>query len=330
MRFFRHYSDLPTAARGGVVALGNFDGFHKGHQSVVGAAGEVADLLGAPLNVLTTEPHPRRYFNPEGASFRLSSLRTKAHCMDVFGVDNFFVLPFDAELAGTPAQDFVLDVLVDGLGVTHAVAGYDYRFGKGRGGGGDVLRWMGLMEDFGVTIVDPVTYEGEGEAYSSSRIRNALRQGRVRDATSLLGHWWTIEGHVMGGDRRGRTIGFPTANLSMGDYLEPAFGVYAVRVEIEEGERPVYGGVANIGRRPTFDKDDVTLEVFLFDFDADLYGKILVVEIVDFIRPEQKFDGLDALKAQIAADYDTARALLEDPALARGRFALPTLDRQRA
>jgi riboflavin kinase/FMN adenylyltransferase len=329
MRFFRHYSNLPDDARGGVVVLGNFDGFHRGHQAVIAQAAEVADLFGIPLNVFTTEPHPRSYFRPDGPSFRLSSLRTKAHCLDVFGVDNFFVLPFDKELANTTAQDFVLNILVNGLDIAHAVAGYDYRFGKGRGGGGDVLRWMGMMEGFGVTIVEPVTYAGEGQAYSSSRIRNALREGRVRDATELLGHWWTIEGHVQAGDRRGRTIGFPTANLSMGEYMEPAFGVYAVRVEIEEGNRPVYNGVANIGRRPTFDKDDVTLEVFLFDFDKDLYGKILVVEIVDFIRPEQKFDGLDALKAQIAADCDTARRLLQDPALGRDFFALPQLERAR-
>lgn len=328
MHFFRHHHDLPAAARGGVVALGNFDGFHKGHQTVIAAAAEVAALLGVPLNVLTTEPHPRSFFNPDGPSFRLSSLRTKAHCLNVFGVDNFFVLPFDAELAGTAAQDFVMDVLVGGLGIRHAVAGYDYRFGKGRGGGADVLRWMGLMEDFGVTIVDQVTFEHEGQAYSSSRIRAALRAGNVREATALLGHWWTIEGHVVQGDKRGRTIGFPTANLDMNDYLHPAFGVYAVRVEVgEDSSRKVYDGVANIGRRPTFDKEDVTLEVFLFDFSGNLYGDVIVVEVVDFIRPEQKFDGLDALKAQIATDCQSARALLARPDLARDRFALPRLER---
>ncbi len=326
MHFFRHHDDLPASVRGGVVALGNFDGFHKGHQMVIRAAAEVADLLDRPLNVLTTEPHPRSFFNPDAPGFRLSSLRTKAHSMDVFGVDNFFVLPFDADLAGTLAQDFVLDVLVGGLGVAHAVAGYDYRFGKGRAGGADVLRWMGLMEDFGVTIVDEVTFENEGQAYSSSRIRQALREGRVREATALLGHWWTVEGHVLAGDKRGRTIDFPTANLDMSEYLDPAFGVYAVRVEVGEGDaRRAYDGVANIGRRPTFDKEDVTLEVYLFDFSGDLYGEVIVVEVVDFIRPERKFDGLDALKAQIAADCDTARAILADPGLARERFALPRL-----
>ncbi|RMF11749.1 MAG: bifunctional riboflavin kinase/FAD synthetase [Alphaproteobacteria bacterium] len=331
MRFFRHCHDLPAAARGGVVALGNFDGFHKGHQRVIAEAAEVADHLGVPLNVLTTEPHPRSYFNPDGPSFRLSTLRTKAHCLDVFGVDNFFVLSFDAALANMLAQDFVVEILVKGLEICHAVAGFDYRFGKGRGGGADVLRWMGLMEDFGVTIVEKVRFQGEGEAYSSSRIRNALRQGQVRTATDLLGHWWTVEGHVMTGDRRGRTIGFPTANLDMSDYLHPAFGVYAVRVELGGGDdRRVYDGVANIGRRPTFDKEDVTLEVFLFDFSGDLYGQVIVVEVVDFIRPERKFADVEALKAQIAADCETARKLLADPDLARERYALPRLERARS
>lgn len=326
MQIFRHHQDIPPPLRGGVVALGNFDGFHRGHQAVIRAAAAEAELLHAPLWVLTTEPHPRAYFRPGEPSFRLTPLRAKAHCLETFGVEAMLVLPFDPALAGMLAQDFVLDVLIGGLGITHAVAGYDYRFGKGRGGGVDVLRFMGDMEHFGVTIVAPITEENGSTApvvYSSSAIRRALQAGRVREATAALGHWWFIDGHVLQGDQRGRTIGFPTLNLGMDDYLLPAFGVYAVRVKLPFGQ--VIDGVANIGRRPTFNKADVTLEAHLFDFAGDLYGQVVSVELVDFIRGEQKFDGLDALKAQIARDCETARALLADPALARDRYRLPRL-----
>lgn len=332
MRVFRHHTDVPPELKAGVVALGNFDGFHKGHQAVVAAAAAEADLLHAPLWVLTTEPHPRRYFRSDEPEFRLTSLRAKAHCLETFGVDNLLVLNFDAHMAARPAQDFVIDILVDGLGLRHAVCGYDYRFGARRGGGVDVLRWMGHMEGFGVTVVAPVAEKGQDApiVYSSTAIRQALREGRVMDATETLGHWWFIEGHVLTGDRRGRTIGFPTLNLSMDGYLKPRFGVYAVRIEVPAGDRGlarVYDGVANIGRRPTFDKDDVTLEAHIFDFAGDLYGQVVRVEIVDFIRPEQKFSGLDALKTQITADCDIARARLADPRLRRQPFVLPRRER---
>lgn len=330
MQIFRHHEDIPPQLRGGVVALGNFDGFHRGHQAVIRAAAEMAELLHAPLWVFTTEPHPRAFFRPADPSIRLTPLRAKAHCLDTFGVPNMLVLPFDPALAGMLAQDFVLDVLVAGLGIKHAVVGYDYRFGKGRGGGVDVLRYMGEMEHFGVTIVEPIAEASSSAApvvYSSSVIRRALQEGRVREATAALGHWWFIDGHVREGDKRGRTIGFPTLNLDMDGYMLPAFGVYAVRVKLLSGD--VVGGVANIGRRPTFNKSDVTLEAHLFDFSGDLYGQTVSVEIVDFIRGEQKFAGLDELKAQIARDCATARALLADPELARERFRLPRLDLKR-
>ncbi|MDA5193940.1 bifunctional riboflavin kinase/FAD synthetase [Govanella unica] len=326
MQIFRHYEDIPPQLRGGVVALGNFDGFHRGHQAVIRTAAAEAELLHAPLWVFTTEPHPRAFFRPGDPPFRLTPLRAKTHCLETFGVDNMLVLPFDPALSGMLAQDFVIEVLIGGLGIKHAVVGYDYRFGKGRGGGVDVLRQMGGMEHFGVTIVAPITEEDGSTApvvYSSSVIRRALQDGQVRAATEALGHWWFIDGHVLEGDKRGRTIGFPTLNLSMDDYLLPAFGVYAVRVVLPTGN--VVEGVANIGRRPTFDKADVTLEVHLFDFTGDLYGQVVSVEIVDFIRPEQKFAGLDELKAQIAKDSVRARELLADPALARGRYRLPRL-----
>ncbi len=327
MRIFRHHDDILPVLKGGVVALGNFDGFHRGHQAVIRAAAAEADLLQVPLWVFSTEPHPRNYFAPDKPVFRLTPFRAKTHCLETFGVENMLVLPFDKGLASMLAQDFIMDVLVKGLGVKHAVVGYDYRFGQHRGGGVDVLRWMGAMEDFGVTIVEPII-EADRTApvvYSSTVIRQALRDGRVRDATEALGHWWFIDGHVLDGDKRGRLLGFPTANLSMDDYILPAFGVYAVRVQLPNGM--VRDGVANIGRRPTFAKADVTLEAHLFDFSGDLYGQVISVEIVDFIRPEMKFDGLDALKAQIDADCQTARTILSAPLLDRQRYALPRLER---
>ena len=220
-------------------------------------------------------------------------------------------LPFDHNLAEKSAPDFVLDVLVYGLHVTHVVAGYDFRFGKGRSGDAAVLRYMGEMEGFGVTIVDEI--QGDGEAYGSTRIRNLLKDGKPREAARLLGHWWRVETHVIKGDQRGRTIGFPTANLALEDHLQPAFGVYAVRISIQDGAHAgTYHGVANVGRRPTFDKTDVLLEVHIFDFDADIYGAHAAVDFIQFIRPEMKFDGLDSLKAQIAKDSQTARDILAD------------------
>lgn len=329
MRIFRHHGDIPPALQGGVVALGNFDGFHRGHQAVIAAAAEEAQVLQAPLWVFTTEPHPRRYFQPDAPEFRLTPLRAKIHCLETFGVENMLVLNFDAHLANMLAQDFILEVLIDGLGIRHAVCGYDYRFGKGRGGGVDVLRWMGEMEHFGVSVVGPVAENGDQVAnvYSSSAIRRALQEGDVATATRTLGHWWFVDGHVIEGDRRGRTIGFPTLNLSMQGYILPKFGVYAVRVRHQTAcmGPVVREGVANLGRRPTFDKDDVTLEVHLFDFAGDLYGQVVSVEFVDFIRPEQKFAGIEELKSQIALDCAEARRRLADPALARDRFALPRL-----
>lgn len=331
MRLFRHHEGLEPRFRGMVAALGNFDGFHRGHHVVIGEAGRLARAMGAGLAVVTTEPHPVSFFARDAEPFRLTPFRERTRLLESFGVDLSLVLPFDKELAATPAQEFVAQVLLGGIGVLHVVVGYDYRFGQGRGGGVDVLRWMGEMEGFGVTVVEPVRFGIEGAAgaaYSSTLVRETLREGKARRAAALLGHWWSIAGRVLEGDKRGRTIGFPTANIALEDSIVPALGVYAVRVVIEEDDgMPVYEGVANIGRRPTVDAGDaVLLEVFLFEFAGDLYGKHLRVEMVGFIRPEQKFDGLDALKAQIAADCDTARALLSDPENARGRLLPPTLD----
>lgn len=328
MRILRHLDAVPEDCRGAVVTLGNFDGFHRGHQAVLIEAAKVADRLGAPLCVLTQEPHPRAFFRPDLPPFRLSSLRAKANYLEEFGVDILVVLHFDAALAGTLAQDFVLDTLIESLGVRHVVVGYDYRFGKGRGGGTDVLRHMAEMEGFGVTVVEPS--KAGGVIHSSTAIREALKEGRPYDAASLLGHWWTIDGRVQDGDRRGRTIGFPTANLTIDDLLEPRLGVYAVRVRIEDGpHKGRHDGVANIGIRPTVGAEHVLFEIHLLDFSGDLYGRHLHAEIVEFIRPERKFDGLDALKAQIAEDAEAARRILADPRYRPDAFTMITRDAAR-
>lgn len=320
MLLLRHHETVPDSAKGAVITLGNFDGFHKGHQMVLKRAAGIANELSAPLAVLTTEPHPRTFFAPDAPPFRLMSLRNKAHALEAYGVDVLFALTFNAEMAAMLAQDFVTDVLLDDMGGRHLVAGYDYRFGKDRGGSADMLRQMGSAEDVGVTIIEPIAEDGD--IYSSTLIRQHLREGRTVEAADLMGHWWTVEGRVEEGDRRGRTIGFPTANLVLSDYLQPAFGVYAVRGEIEDGpHRGGFQGVANLGRRPTFGDNDVNFEIHLFDFDGDIYGEHLRVDLIDFIRPERKFDGLEALKIQISKDAEAARAKLADPTRAPDRFS---------
>ena len=331
MRLIRHFEKIDDPCRGSVAALGNFDGFHRGHHVIIGEAGRLARAMSAGLTVVTTEPHPRAYFDPHAQSFRLTPFRERTRLLSDFGVDVLAVLPFDRSLASMSAQDFVLQVLLAGLGVMHVVVGYDYRFGQGRGGGVDVLAWMGEMERFGVSVIDPVRFGIEGaagETYSSTLVRQTLREGKARRAAALLGHWWSVSGRVLEGEKRGRTIGFPTANLALEESLVPALGVYAVRVVVDEDPGTVQEGVANIGRRPTF-KDgpnEVLLEAHLFDYAGDLYGKHLRVEMVGFIRPEKKFSGLDALRQQIQLDAVIARALLDDPENERDRLLPPTLD----
>lgn len=316
MDIFKRYNDLPVSAKGAVVALGNFDGVHKGHQAVLAAARDAAEHFNVPLAVMVFDPHPREFFVPDAPPFRLTRLETKIRILEDLDVDLLFVMPFTRDFASQAAPDFVMNVLVEGLGAVHVVVGFDFRFGKGRAGDTTMLSYMGEMEGFGVTVVDAVrlangeTRDG-GDDYSSTLIRTRLSDGDVKGAAGLLGRWWSIEGTIATGDQRGRTIGFPTANVSLGRLLEPKLGVYAVRIEIVTGDHQGwYDGVANLGRRPTFDKTEVLLEVHLFDFDGDIYGQDVRVYLLDFLRPEQKFSGLDALKAQIAKDSDTARTLL--------------------
>ena len=317
MRIFRHYDDIPDAFKGGVLAIGNFDGVHRGHQALLAETRKLAAERNAIFGVLAFEPHPQEYFRPSAECFRLTPFRTKARLIAAQGADTMFALAFDKTMAETTAQDFVLDVLIGGLGAGAVVVGSDFQFGKDRAGNTAVLAYMGEMEGVGVTIFPPVEDERHGKI-SSSRIRKALKEGHPREAADLLGHYWTVESRVEHGDGRGRTIGFPTANMRIDGYLAPAFGVYAVRVSIMEDDKPAgrFDGVANLGIRPMFESPVPLLEAWLFDFSGDLYGKHLAVELVEYLRPEARFDSLAILKAQIEADAKAARAVLD--ALERG------------
>jgi riboflavin kinase/FMN adenylyltransferase len=302
---FDHWQKIPVPWKGGAVALGNFDGVHKGHQALLARTAEHARALDAPLLVLTFEPHPRRFFVPDTGPFRLTMLPAKLRLLEQYGVQAVLAQHFDTAFAALSADAFVDEVLRAGMDARHVVCGYDFTFGARRGGNVEMLRDMGAKKGFGVTVLDPVMREGE--IFSSTSIREALRAGWPSEAAELLGHAWEIEGIVEQGDQRGRTIGFPTANVALGEHLRPRFGVYAVRAMIDGNWR---NGVANLGRRPTIGKLQENFEVHLFDFAGDLYGKSLRVALVDFIRPEMKFSGLDQLKGQIAADGQAARAIL--------------------
>lgn len=304
-------STVPPQAQGAVLAIGNFDGVHRGHQGLINLVRSIAAPMGAPAGVMTFEPHPRQFFRPDTPPFRLTPQADKARLFAAQGVDVMVVQPFDAALAGMLAADFVIDLLVEKLRAVHIVIGFDFCFGSGRGGDVALLHHMGELEGFGLTVVDPIGDNDchPGESYSSSGIRRALEAGNVASATNQLGRPWSITGTVLHGDQRGRTIGFPTANIAMGDYLRPALGVYAIEAVLDDGR--VVGGVANIGRRPTFGKEDVNLEAHLFDFSGDLYGRTVEIRLIGHVRAERKFSGLDELKAQIALDGETARALLK-------------------
>jgi riboflavin kinase/FMN adenylyltransferase len=293
--------------------MGNFDGLHHGHAVLIGKARDLARMQGRPTGVLTFEPHPRSVFVPTAEPFRLTPFRVKERELARLGVDLLFVQHFDLGFAAKSAEDFVAEVIVGAIGASHVVVGWDCTFGNRRRGTPDLLRGEGDRHGFGVTVLDPVRGD-HATVYSSTHIRELLRAGKPREAAALLGRYWEIDGRVAIGDRRGRTIGFPTANLGLDDYLHPAFGVYAVRVSGDGLDDPLGGrtvdGVANIGLRPTVGTLAPRLEAHLFDADVDLYGRHLRVALVEFIRPEQKFAGLDELKAQIARDAAKARAIL--------------------
>jgi len=293
--------------------MGNFDGLHKGHAALIGQTRDRARAAGVPAAVLTFEPHPRSVFIPEGEPFRLTPFRVKEREIARLGVDLLFVQHFDLAFATKSAESFVEEVLVGAIGVTHIVVGHDCTFGNRRRGTPEMLGAAGAEHGFGLTVIEPVCGP-DATVYSATHIRELLKSGKPREAATQLGRFWEIDGRVMVGDRRGRTIGFPTVNLGLGETLRPAFGVYAVRVSGDGADDAFAGsaidGVANIGLRPTVGTPEPRLEAHLFDIDADLYGRHLRVSLVEFIRPERKFSGLDALKAQIAEDAASARTIL--------------------
>ncbi|WP_326523544.1 bifunctional riboflavin kinase/FAD synthetase [Sphingomonas sp.] len=300
---------IPDALRGAIVALGNFDGFHLGHQAVVGAAVARARAEGRPALVATFDPHPVRHFKPDAAPFRLTTLDQRERLFADAGADAMLVFAFDAVLARLDARAFVQERLLDLTGAAGVVTGEDFTFGHKRSGDIGVLRALGDELGFAVETVGPVA--AGGEAVSSSRIREALQAGRPRDAARLLTRPFAIEGVVQGGAKLGRTIGYPTANIAMGNYLRPAYGIYAVRARLPDGR--MVNGAANLGIRPSFTPPVELLEAYLFDFSDDLYGQTIEVELIEYLRPEAKFDDLDALKAQMARDCDAARAVLRPP-----------------
>jgi riboflavin kinase / FMN adenylyltransferase len=312
MKIFRHYGDVPESCKGAVVTIGNFDGVHLGHQALIAHARQLAKGLGAPLAVLAFEPHPQEFFHHDTECFRLTPFRTKARLLAEQGIDVMYALPFDSEMAQRSAEEFVRGILVEGLGVRGVVVGADFRFGKGRAGDSRLLAELGRVNGFATEIVRTMVAR-DAQKISSSEIRTALKTGRPQDAAKLLGHWWMVEARVEHGDGRGRELGFPTANMPLVGYLKPAFGIYAVRATITENEKPVgvHDGVANLGIRPMFESPTPLLEAFLFDFSGDLYGKHLAVELIAYLRPEMKFDTIDALKAQMTKDSDAARAALD-------------------
>lgn len=321
MRVVRHLQSLPPELKGGAVVIGNFDGVHRGHQALIARAADIAEKQKVPLLALTFEPHPRQVFAREAPPFRLTPFRSKARLMSIFGVDVLAALHFSPPLYQKPAEAFVKDVLVDGLGARHIVVGYDFVFGSKRGGDASLLKRLGPEMGFEVTTLEPVMHGDD--VCSSTIIRVNLETGRAERAAELLGHWWEVQGHVRYGDQRGRQLGFPTANLTLpADGLRPATGVYAVHFGLENGEGVLWRpGVANLGTRPTFDGTGLVLEVHVFDFDGDLYGRHARVAFAAHLRAEKKFNGLDEIKAQIAADSAQARDLLTSPEYAIDRFA---------
>jgi len=293
--------------------MGNFDGLHRGHAALIGRVCELARQDDRPTGVLTFEPHPRSLFFPATEPFRLTPFRVKERELARLGIDLLFVQHFDLAFSEKSAEEFIAEVIVGAIGASHIVIGWDCTFGNRRRGTPGLLQAAGRQHDFEVTVIEPVR-SVDTVVYSSTHIRELLKAGKPRAAAALLDRYWEIDGRVATGDRRGRTIGFPTANLGLDDYLHPAFGVYAVRVSGDGPDDPLAGrtidGVANIGLRPTVGGLVPRLEAHLFDIDVDLYGRHLRVALVDFIRPEQKFAGLDALQAQIAADAAEARKIL--------------------
>jgi len=296
---------VPASARGAALAIGNFDGVHRGHQALIEATRKEARRLGTQAGAVVFEPHPREYFQPDKPHFRLTPLPLKLRLMEEFGIDLAIVLAFDGRLAALSADEFIARVLVDALGARQVVVGYDFRFGKGRAGNPESLQREGERLGFGVSVIGQVAEAGE--VFSSSAIRAELALGDVKGAAQMLGWWWRVSGVVRSGAQRGTGLGFPTANITLPGGTALAHGIYAVRIYTEGSH---YAGAAYLGTRPTFDDGAAILETFLFEFDGDLYGREIEVEFIDFIRPDRRFDSAHALQAQMDQDCSRAREIL--------------------
>lgn len=303
----RGWRDLPPDLKGAAVAVGAFDGVHRGHQAVIADAARAARGLNAPLGVVSFDPHPRRFFQPDAAPFGLMTPDQMAQALGELGVERLYLLAFDAEMAGMSDRDFAERVLAQNLGIRHAAVGFDFTFGKGRTGSPEALRAYGAELGFTVSVTDRID-DPDGLKLSSSAVREALKAGDMARAAAILGRPFAIAGEVAHGDKRGRTIGVPTANVSLNGYMRPAYGVYATRTRLADGR--VFDGVANLGVRPMWETPEPMLEVWLFGFDGDLYDQRVETRLIAYLRPELILDGLEALKVQIDADAEAARAAL--------------------
>jgi len=309
MRIIRDTQFVDPQDRGASAAIGNFDGVHLGHQAVIDMARTAGTAIGAPLGIMTFEPHPREFFAKDAPAFRLMNAEAKANRLEKLGVERLYEISFNARLAGLTAREFAQDIIADALGLRRVVVGRDFCFGKGRAGTSEILEAFGDEMGFGVTVADLV--RGDHGNISSTNIRAALSEGRPEDAAKMLGHYHRIEGEVIRGDQRGRHLGYPTANMSIAGLHPPKFGVYAVRVDILSGPHEgAHIGAASIGVRPMFGENVPNCETYLFDFKGDLYGEHLSVALVAFLRPEMKFDGIDTLVMQMGADCARARSVL--------------------
>lgn len=295
----------PDALKGTALAIGNFDGVHRGHQAVLRAALDAGKSARAPAGVMTFEPHPRAYFQPGKALFSLTPQPLKLRAFAALGLDMALVQTFDAALASYPAAEFVRVLLVEALRVSHVITGSDFHFGKGRDGNPDVLRALGAEHGFAVTIVAPQA--GEGGVFSSTAIRECLRAGDPRGAAGMLGYWWRMAGEVVGGDARGAGLGYPTANIAAPEGFALKHGIYAVRVYARARR---YHGAAYFGTRPSFDNGRAVIETFLFDFGGDLYGQQIEIEFIEFLRDDETFGSAEALSAQMRADCESAKKTL--------------------
>ena len=311
LRLIKGWKGLPDSDRGAAVAMGSFDGVHRGHQKVIALAAKAAGEAGRPLGVITFDPHPRVYFRPDEPAFRLMQPDQQARALEALGVDILYVLPLDAELAEMTDREFAQAVLHDGWGARHVAVGFDNSFGKDRTGSPQTMQAYGAEMGFGVSVAEPVE-DAEGAKFSSTHVREALRDGRPDVAARILGRPFAIEGAVERGRQLGRKLGFPTANVALTDYVIPRFGVYATRTRLPDGRN--IPGVANLGVNPTIEGVRVPLlEVWLFDFDEDIYDQVIETELIAFLRPELKFDGLDAMTVQVMKDAQSARDLLMPP-----------------